>query len=321
MTSNFYFHYKIPRWTYIFLSIFLSFIWLFYMPLAQSSEAGKTIYQSFCVSCHTIGKGRLVGPDLKGVTELRETAWLVRWIREPNKMVAEGDPLVKQLLAEYNNIPMPSFGLSKTQAEDILAYIKAESNKLEMPPKVIKITDEFINSKTSGTNNTDNTAAININPNITENTLLTDNSELFGNAVIGKKLFTGQQTFSKGSPACIACHRNTAIKGLGGGTLGPDLTKVFSRYGGEIGLNSVLTSTPFPTMQGVFSKKPVSDVEAEHLTAFFAKTDKLPERPVNIVFIVIGIGIGVLGFIASYILMHFIWRNRLTGVRKPLVGR
>ena len=34
---------------------------------------------------------RSIGPDLIGVTRLRVPAWLNRWIREPDRMLAEKD--------------------------------------------------------------------------------------------------------------------------------------------------------------------------------------------------------------------------------------
>ena len=43
-------------------------------PLGQDPVAGQQTFQSVCVSCHTIGKGKLVGPDLAGVTERRDAA-------------------------------------------------------------------------------------------------------------------------------------------------------------------------------------------------------------------------------------------------------
>ena len=36
-----------------------------------------------CTSCHTIGGGRLVGPDLLNVTERKDRAWLARFIVDP----------------------------------------------------------------------------------------------------------------------------------------------------------------------------------------------------------------------------------------------
>ncbi|MCK5876889.1 MAG: cytochrome c, partial [Candidatus Marithrix sp.] len=76
---------------------------------SASPEAGEKAFQK-CIACHTIGSGPLAGPDLNGVTAKREATWLVRWIMEPDKMLAEGDVIATEMLKEFNNIPMPPMG-------------------------------------------------------------------------------------------------------------------------------------------------------------------------------------------------------------------
>ena len=84
-------HYKVIQLIVVFL-IALSFI--FPSPTLgdeeQSNkedelhETGKALFQSKgCVACHTIGKGKLVGPDLKGVTNRRDQEWIAKWLKEP----------------------------------------------------------------------------------------------------------------------------------------------------------------------------------------------------------------------------------------------
>ena len=91
---------------------------------AQLAEEGQTLFQQQCASCHTIGSGKLVGPDLLGVTQRRDPEWLRRWILAPDKMLAEGDPTATQLLQEYNNVPMPNLGLTEQQVEALIAYLQ-----------------------------------------------------------------------------------------------------------------------------------------------------------------------------------------------------
>ena len=38
--------------------------------------AGMTTFDEKCSACHTIGSGPLVGPDLAGVTVVRDHEWL-----------------------------------------------------------------------------------------------------------------------------------------------------------------------------------------------------------------------------------------------------
>jgi serine/threonine protein kinase/uncharacterized protein YoxC len=87
---------------------------------------GERSFQQKCAACHTIGGGPLIGPDLQGVRYRRDPNWLLRWIQEHDKMLAEGDQIATQLLQEYN-IPMPNLSVSESEAREILAYIESQS--------------------------------------------------------------------------------------------------------------------------------------------------------------------------------------------------
>ncbi len=80
-----------------------------------------------CNACHTIGKGKLVGPDLKGVTEKREYKWLIAMIVNPDSML-KYDPIAKDLLKQYG-VPMTDQNVSVEEAKAIIEYIKRESAK------------------------------------------------------------------------------------------------------------------------------------------------------------------------------------------------
>jgi mono/diheme cytochrome c family protein len=73
---------------------------------AQDFEAGEKMFNSNCKACHSIGGGKLVGPDLKGVSERRKEDWLLEFIKTPGKMI-EKDAEAKKLFEEYNRMPMP----------------------------------------------------------------------------------------------------------------------------------------------------------------------------------------------------------------------
>jgi mono/diheme cytochrome c family protein len=110
----------------------------------QSVENGKTIYDESCAVCHSIGKGRMVGPDLIGVAENRDKEWIFRFINNSAQMVAEGDGLAVALYEEYNNLPMPSHDFSESELEDLLAFINVASQDAMMaaatsPPEAEKM--------------------------------------------------------------------------------------------------------------------------------------------------------------------------------------
>src|SRR5690606_34471624 len=79
---------------------------------AELAKAGKDVWTNkMCIGCHTIGQGRLAGPDLKGVTERRSLEWLKSFLKDPEAML-DSDPVAKELLKEANNLRMPNMQLT-----------------------------------------------------------------------------------------------------------------------------------------------------------------------------------------------------------------
>jgi cytochrome c551/c552 len=111
------------------VKVLSSFLFLFFILLsslvtqAQTADAAKHFVE--CKACHTIGGGRLVGPDLKGVTEKYSQDWLIGFIRNSQEMIQAGDKDAVKIFNEYSKIPMPSHpNLTDEQIIDLLLYIK-----------------------------------------------------------------------------------------------------------------------------------------------------------------------------------------------------
>jgi mono/diheme cytochrome c family protein len=79
--------------------------------LAPGASLGQDIAELFrqnCTSCHTIGGGRLTGPDLKGVFERQQREWLVQFILDPRAILDSGDAYALKLQREApGNTVMP----------------------------------------------------------------------------------------------------------------------------------------------------------------------------------------------------------------------
>lgn len=94
----------------------------------SGAESGEQIFQNKgCVACHTIGKGKLTGPDLLGVTKRRDEEWIRKWLQSPETMILN-DPIAKELLKEYF-VPMPNQGLSDEQIESLIEFFEENDEK------------------------------------------------------------------------------------------------------------------------------------------------------------------------------------------------
>lgn len=214
-----------------------TFFHVTFLPRLVSGEdtpatEGKNVFQAKCSPCHTIGGGRLVGPDLKGVTTVRDHVWLARFISTPDRVLASGDSIANQLFEEYGGVAMPNLGLNQTQVDKVIAYLaQSASRKESIPPVAATLTAP-------------------------------------GNPQHGAAFFTGIISFQQGGAPCIACHTVSGVSPLGGGSLGPDLTGIYGRLGGA-GLASVLATLPFPTMRPIYQVRPLTQTERDDLAALF----------------------------------------------------
>ena len=94
------------------------------------NRPGEALYLKACSSCHTVGKGDLVGPDLAGVTARRDHAWLIRYLVAPDVLRAQKDPIAVELDATYKGVSMPNLGLSAVDAQDVIVYLQAQMKRL-----------------------------------------------------------------------------------------------------------------------------------------------------------------------------------------------
>ncbi len=113
------------RWRLPALGILMIVVWLGPINHGKAAETGQQVFLDSCAECHTIGKGKLVGPDLAGVTSRREASWLQRQIKDPESLIAENDPIALQLVKEADDVEMPGLELSDEQVAAVIAYLKS----------------------------------------------------------------------------------------------------------------------------------------------------------------------------------------------------
>jgi protein SCO1/2 len=95
---------------------------------------GEFLFGSRCSACHTIGQGDKIGPDLAGVTTRRDHNWLARYVQQPDKMLAEGDPIAKALFEKYKNARMPNVSLGTADVAAVLSYLESRDAASQAQP-------------------------------------------------------------------------------------------------------------------------------------------------------------------------------------------
>lgn len=258
-------------------------------PVAQGGGPGETLFQAKCTACHTIGKGKLVGPDLQDVTVRRDAAWLRQFIADPNKLFAANDPVAQQLLVENNNVKMPALGLTDAEVTDVLAFLATGAAPVAGGPPAA--------------------AAQAVLPT--------------GDPAAGERVFAGTMALANGGPACLGCHTVSGLGGLGGGALGPDLTHVAQRYPGP-GLAAVLGNIAFPTMAGPFANRPLTPQEQADLVTYLTAMDQSGVTPPPVAAgaftrnTALVLGIGLAGALALLVLLAFFWPRQRQSVSSRL---
>jgi len=101
---------------------------------------------------------------------------------------------------------------------------------------------------------------------------------------------------------------------LGGGLLGPNLTGASDKYG-DAGLAAALANIPFPTMKPIFADRPLTPEEQADLRAFLEAEAGQPQA--NTEWLVLGLSLA--GLFGAMIVIWFVWRHRVRGVRRPLL--
>ena len=256
--------------------------------LAMAQEAAD-FFQQNCVSCHTIGGGRLTGPDLKGVEERRDRRWLVEFMLDPPAMIASGDPYVLEMQQQARGIVMPKIAaLDRGRAEALLDLIQVEGANPESRFKGVQVSDQPY------------TAA---------------------DIAQGEALFMGVQRFANGGPVCVSCHTVSGIQGLGGGRLGPDLTKVYERLAGRRNLSAWLFAPATITLQSVFQAHPLMPEEIPPLVALFENAAQGGAQQASSVGLVYFFLLALGGTCLGLVFFETAWRHRLRTVRQALIQK
>ncbi|WP_462137933.1 c-type cytochrome [Candidatus Mycalebacterium sp.] len=103
---------------FVILSAFFAVLFLF--SGESGANGGEALFvERGCVRCHTIGRGRFAGPDLKGVFDRYSKDEIALWITDPSAVYeARGGAPVNE-----GYPPMPPTNVSPREAEKIADYL------------------------------------------------------------------------------------------------------------------------------------------------------------------------------------------------------
>ena len=137
-----------------------------------------------------------------------------------------------------------------------------------------------------------------------------------GDAEQGEALFVGKTAFSNGGAPCLACHNLTGFGMADGANYGPDLSTLYDDYGAE-GVEGVLQSLAFPSMEAIYESRPLVETEQADLTAFLQQTSELSATPDTgklLLLVIVGVAI-LLG------LTFLVGLRRMRATRQPLIDQ
>lgn len=232
------------------------------------ADEGQDLFSTLCTPCHTIGKGRLVGPDLKNITEKRTDDWLVPYIQSSQTVIKSGDADAVAVFNEYNSLLMPDQPLDVSQTKAVISYIRATSSG-----NAVDLVQE-------------------------ETTDLLDNTNE-DNVSEGLLLFSGEKRLTNGGPSCISCHKVKDDRIFSSGTLAKELSETYEIMG-SAGVAAILKNPPFPVMGVTYKNTTLTEEEILNLTAYLRSVseNRIYQHPVEF-----GITFAVLGLLAFVFLM------------------
>ena len=252
-------------------------------PAATPDPATVELFARKCASCHTVGKGARVGPDLKGAIDRRGRPWVERFVATPSAML-DTDPQARDMLGRFGGVRMPDLGLSSPEVSsltELIALCSAAACDLQGTfTPVMQTTPQHV--------------------------------------ARGRDLFSGRAALQNGGPSCLSCHTARGTNaGIAGGSFSVDLTNAYARLGDQ-GLDAALRAPAFRVMGRVFAPRPLTAEEALALRAFLHESNRAPVASEEVVSLPLLGGLGALGALG---VLNAIWARRLRGVRSTLVRR
>ncbi|MCF8244158.1 MAG: cytochrome c [Saprospiraceae bacterium] len=220
------------------LSIFFGLL-LTAQAIAQNGSETEALFKTKCAICHTIGKGKLVGPDLANVHDRQTEEWMLKFIKSSQSLIKSGDSTAVALFEANNKMVMPDPMISDDEIRTLLSYIKENSGGAGVAEPYVSIIKDAT-------------------------------SEDLQN---GKSLFEGRKRLANGGPSCITCHNGLANTFFNENSYSKkDLSASFANLG-EQGVRAILENPPYPVMKQAFAKEKIAPQEVHDLLVFISSAN------------------------------------------------
>lgn len=260
-------------------SLSLSLLCVFAAGMIHGQDAVEQLFTIKCGICHTIGMGKLIGPDLINVHERRSDEWLLEYVRSSQGMIKKGDPDAVAIFEEYNGILMPDPLISDDEILSILGYI-AESSAAGGKAGVAY--ESVLTNATS-----------------------TD-------AEHGLLLFEGRIRFENDGPSCISCHNIQRKETKLLTNYAKDVMASFETLG-EVGVSAILKTPPYPVMAQAFKGHDLTDAETHDLLAYLKDAKTLaPNMRLSSMYSNF-LALSLMGGVFLFVLYSLFWFKRKGG--------
>ncbi len=256
-------------------SLFLLLSVSFSLSDSNLMAQGAGLFDRHCAVCHSIGGGKLTGPDLLNVSEKYEEDWLMRFIRSSQTMIKAGDPLAVKSYNEWGKIEMPDFRqLSDDDIKSILKHI----GDYDPDAGKIQIAD------------------------------LLDTNYSKIHIKRGERLFRGLIEFSGSEVVCSSCHNIATLDTLNWYPSAYELSGIYREKGPEH-IHRVLTNPTTKVMSQVHENSVFTDEEIYYIRAYlnhlsYHGLEKLKKFPFDLM-VFLG-----LGFLMALALIDLIFTQR-----------
>jgi mono/diheme cytochrome c family protein len=258
--------------------------------MLSKADEGQELFTKLCSPCHTVGKGRLVGPDLKNISDIRSPEWLTSFIQSSQSLINSGDIDAVAIYKEYNNLLMPDQPVDAGQVNAIIVYIKEAGSGISAEGSQELAVDLLENATPQ-------------------------------NIIDGRQIFSGKTRLTNGGASCISCHKVKDDNVFSSGTLAKDLTETHEIMG-SAGVSAIISNPPFPAMAVTYAKNKLTVDEVFNLTAYlqWVSKERYYQHPVSFgtTFVIFGIIIFIM-LLLSIIVLYF--KRKKKSVNHEILNR